>query len=286
MKNDSLKLDMFFPEELLSTTSVNHDDNSIHIKMRSKTHSSKCPECGQETQIYHGTYLRKVQDLPILGKTARLHITAHEYVCNNESCSKVTFVEDFDGFLSYYGRMTERCADFICMLAMEASCEGCARICRAMNLQISGDSVIRLLTKRYRLQPVSECGSVIGVDDFAFKKRHTYGTIIVDQATHRSVAILDGRDGMSLKEWLKNNQHIKTVTRDRANAYSSAIQEILPDAMQIADRFHLHQNLLEAIRNTVNSVIPVDVRIPINYGKKEMTAELEETCKKNALQCG
>ena len=134
--------------------------------------------------------------------------------------------------------------------------------------------------------PVSECGSVIGVDDFAFKKRHTYGTIIVDQATHRSVAILDGRDGMSLKEWLKNNQHIKTVTRDRANAYSSAIQEILPDAMQIADRFHLHQNLLEAIRNTVNSVIPVDVRIPINYGKKEMTAELEETCKKNALQCG
>ena len=66
------------------------------------------------------------------------------------------------------------------MLAMETSCEGCAHICRAMNLQISGDSVIRLLTKRYRLQPVSECGSVIGVDDFAFKKRHTYGTIIVD----------------------------------------------------------------------------------------------------------
>ena len=255
--NDSLKLDMFFPGELLSITSVDHDDSSIHIKMRSKTHSSKCPECGQETKTYHGTYLRKVQDLPILGKTARLHITAHEYVCNNESCSKVTFVEDFDGFLSYYGRMTERCADFICMLAMETSCEGCARICRAMNLQISGDSVIRLLIKRYRLQPVSECGSAIGVDDFAFKKRHTYGTIIVDQATHRPVAILDGRDGMTLKEWLKNNKHVKTVTRDRASAYSSAIQEILPDAMQIADRFHLHQNLLEAVKSTVNSVIPV-----------------------------
>ena len=136
------------------------------------------------------------------------------------------------------------------------------------------------------MQPVSECGSVIGVDDFAFKKRHTYGTIIVDQATHRPVAILDGRDGTTLKEWLKNNQHIKAVTRDRASAYSSAIQEILPDAMQIADRFHLHQNLLEAIKNTVNSVIPVDVRIPINYEKEEMTAESEEACKKNALQCG
>ena len=123
---------------------------------------------------------------------------------------------------------------------METSCEGCARICRAMNLQISGDSVIRLLTKRYRLQPVSECGSAIGINEFAFKKRHTYGTIIVDQATHILVAILDGRDGMNLKEWLKNNKHVKTVTRDRASAYSSAIQEILPDTIQIADCSHLH----------------------------------------------
>ncbi|MFR4783080.1 MAG: transposase [Pilosibacter sp.] len=93
---------------------------------------------------------------------------------------------------------------------------------------------------------------------------------------------------MSLKEWLKNNQHIKTVTRDRANAYSSAIQEILPDAMQIADRFHLHQNLLEAIKNTVSSVYSChDVRITINYEKKGNDhCNFEETCKKNALQCG
>ena len=175
--------------------------------------------------------------------------------------------------------MTERCADFICTLAMETSCEGCSRICRAMNLQISGDSVIRLLTKRYRLQSTPKCGSAIGVDDFAFKKRHTYGTIIVDQAPHRPVAILDGRDGNTLKEWL-NNKHIKTVTRDRASAYSTAIQEILPDAMQIADRFHLHQNLLEAIKNTVNSTIPVDIRIPIEYEKNEITADTEKPCKK------
>lgn len=281
--NDSLKMDIFFPSELLSISSVEHKDSSVHIKMRSKTHSSRCPECGHEAVNYHGTYLRKVQDLPILGKSTRLYITAHEYTCKNEACSKVTFVEDFDGFLSYYGRMTERCADFICILAMETSCEGCARICRAMNLQVSGDSVIRLLTKRYRLQPVPECGSVIGVDDFALKKRHTYGTIIVDQATHRPVAILDGRDGMTLKEWLKNNKHIKTVTRDRASAYSSAIQEILPDAMQIADRFHLHQNLLEAVKNTVNSIIPANVWIPTECEKKETTADIGKPCKKNAL---
>lgn len=88
---------------------------------------------------------------------------------------------------------------------------------------------------------------------------------------------------MTLKEWLKNNKHVKTVTRDRASAYSSAIQEILLDAMQIADRFHLHQNLLVAVKSTVNSVIPVDVRIPVDYGTSETATVAGELCKKNSL---
>lgn len=181
--------------------------------------------------------------------------------------------------------MTDRCADFICTLAMETSCEGCSRICKAMNLKISGDSVIRLLTKRYNLQEETKCGNIIGVDDFAFKKRHTYGTIIVDEGTHTPVAILDGRDGRSLREWLAQNKQVKTVTRDRASAYASAIQEILPDAMQIADRFHLHQNLLEAIKNTVSSIVPVDIKIPADYDKyhQQMEPQKGNAGKKNTM---
>lgn len=127
---------------------------------------------------------------------------------------------------------------------------------------------------------------MIGVDDFAFKKRFTYGTIIVDEETHRPVAILDGRDGSSLKEWLRKNQHVKAVTRDRASAYSSAIQEILPDAMQIADRFHLHQNLLKAVRSTVNSVLPVNIKIPVDHEEIEAQEDLSASpCKKNPTHC-
>ena len=83
----------------------------------------------------------------------------------------------------------------------------------------------------------------IGVDDFAFKKRHTYGTIIVDENSHIPVAVLEGRDGSALKAWLTQNKQVTTVTRDRTSAYAKAVEEILPDCMQIADRFHLHQNL-------------------------------------------
>lgn len=117
----------------------------------------------------------------MIRKSVYLEIKAHEYVCCNSKCKAKTIPEDFDKFLSYYSRMTERCADFICTLALESSCEGCARICKAMNLQISGDSVISLSLKRYEKHPSYNCSNTIGIDNFSFKKRYTYGTIIISQ---------------------------------------------------------------------------------------------------------
>ena len=159
-----------------------------------------------------------------------------------------------------------------------------------MNIKVSGDTIIRLLTKRYEQQEEPVCGEVIGVDDFAFKKRHRYGTIIIDEETRKPVAILDGRDGKGVKDWLQQNKHIKAITRDRASAYAAAIQEILPDAMQIADRFHLHQNLLEVIQNSLNSLIPASIKIPQDIEESgEPVLEVDtsdESSKKNALLCG
>ena len=161
---------------------------------------------------------------------------------------------------------------------------------RAMHIKISGDTVIRMLLKRYQEQPHVPCGSHVGVDDFAFKKRHTYGTIIVDEDSHMPVAVLEGRDGSALKEWLGKNKQVTTVTRDRASAYAKAVEEVLPDCMQIADRFHLHQNLLEAVKNVVNSTVPVDIKIPNDCisADTETTAPAlsAESGKKNACGCG
>ena len=83
----------------------------------------------------------------------------------------------------------------------------------------------------------------------------------MDEETHRVAAILDGRDGVTLKEWLKQNKQVTMVTRDRANAYTKAIEEVLPHAIQIADHFHLHQNLLEAVRKVMEKEIPVTTTI-------------------------
>ena len=132
------------------------------------------------------------------------------------------------------------------------------------------------------------CGSVIGIDDFAFKKRHTYGTIIVDEETHEPVAVLDGRDGVTLKNWLKQNKHVTAVTRDRASAYAKAVEEILPDCMQIADRFHLHQNLMTAVNKILGREVPATNGIPVTPPGKDTNSSAPEkkTGKKNRIDCG
>lgn len=217
-----------------------------------------------------------------MGKNVKLEIKAREYNCTNEECDSSTITESFDGFLNTYSRLTERCADFICTLALETSCEGCSCICKALGINISGDSVIRLLIKRYGALEEPAVGDIIGVDDFAFKKRNTYGTIIVDEQSHNPIALLDGRDGETLRAWLKNNKHIKVVTRDRASAYAKVIAEELPDAMQIADRFHLHQNLLEAVKKALNQNLPATITLP----HEDLSTQTEKYCKKNQSKCG
>ena len=134
--HNTLCINSFYPETELNITEIREYEKQILIRMKSISKNCRCPKCGCITDKYHGTYIRKVQDLPILGKMTQLEICSHEYECMNDGCEATTFAETFDGFLNTYSRMTERCADFICTLAMESSCEGCARICKALGIKI------------------------------------------------------------------------------------------------------------------------------------------------------
>jgi len=261
MKPVELNLESFYPTDSLQLKTVNEDEKAIVIHLKSITSACGCPNCQMVSTRYHGTHRRTVQDLPILGKNVQLKITTHEYKCLNDACSVSTFSETFVHFLDACSRMTERCQSFICALALETSAEGCAKICHQMGLNISGDTVIRLLLSKFNEQDTVIFGDTIGIDDFAFKKGRTYGTILVDGATHLPIDLLVGRDGSTLKEWLKQNPHIKTVTRDRASAYAKVLSEELPDVMQIADRFHLHQNLLTAVKKALNHSVPASIKI-------------------------
>lgn len=281
---NTLDVQQFYPKEM-DITAMDMTPSEITLRIYVRSQCCTCPKCGHRSNHRHGTYERKIQDLPILNKRTTLHVNAYEYYCDNQECEVTTFAEHVNGFLSHYGRMSSRLEDFILTIALQTSCESAARIMNAINVKVSGDTVIRLLLKRYSAQPAAECGSTIGVDDFAFKKRHAYGTIIVDEATHKPVAVLDGRDGTTLKEWLRKNKQVTTITRDRASAYAGAIEEVLPDCMQIADRFHLHQNLMEAVSKILGREIPSTIAVPSDDEADTPLPDRKEieTDKKNPL---
>lgn len=268
--NQMLDLQPFFPENLqIENTEVLED--AVYISIKSVTQQITCPRCGAVMKKRHTSHSRTVQDLPIFWKRTYLKIKCFDFDCENPDCNCISKAETFDGFLKNYSKMTERLVDLVIGLALDTSCEAAARILNTMNVKISGDTVIRTLINRYQETPVPSSGYCVGVDDFSLKKGRIYGTIIVDGETHTPLAVLNGRDGESLKEWLKQNRHVTAISRDRASAYARAIEEVLPEAMQIADRFHLYQNLMTAVKKIV---------------KGEIQSEKEEDSKKNASHCG
>lgn len=102
----------------------------------------------------------------------------------------------------------------------------------------------------------------ICIDDFAFKKRYKYGTIMVDIDTHRVVDLLDSREKKDVSEWLKQYPNISVVSRDGSRTYSAAIAEAHPHAIQISDRFHFIKNLSEAVEKYMYRLYPARLEIP------------------------
>lgn len=259
MSKKKLDFTSFYPDSI-EIRNIEKDSDKITVHLKSYSQMQHCPICQNECRFHHSTYKRKLQDLPILGKQTIIRLTAYRYTCDHTDCEQKVFCETIDGFCGSYKRMTARLEDFLLTLVLHTSCEGASRIAKMTGIQVSGDTLIRmLLNKAEQIPPMKT--DYIGVDDWAYKKGESYGTIIVDGHTHKVIDLLEGRDGKTLKRWLEKNKQVKIVTRDRANAYAAAIQEILPDASQVADRFHLHQNLLEAIRKATEQELPAKIKI-------------------------
>lgn len=110
------------------------------------------------------------------------------------------------------------------------------------------------------------------VDDFAFRKRYSYGTVMVDLDTHRIIDIIDSRETKRVEEWLKSYPHLEIISRDGAQTYSSAAKKSHPNAIQISDRFHLLKNLSDAVEKYMYRLFPSRLVIPATVSNPEMQA--------------
>ena len=229
------------------------NEDSLHIYIKSKEHGCACPVCGKMSTKLHATYRRKLQDTPIHCKQTFLHANVYKYDCENPDCGCKVFMEDLP-FAKASQVRTDALNTLVLAVSMFLSNEGASKVLSLLGIQISNDTIQRLYD---RIEFIDDPDvEEIGVDDVAIRKGQTYATAIYDLKDHHLIALLDGRDGAPLKEWLKSHKKVRLAARDRASAYASAISEMLPDCIQVADRFHLLQNLLEYMKDIFKEEMP------------------------------
>jgi transposase len=180
----------------------------------------------------------------------QLELSVHRFRCTNPACPRRTFVERLPELAPRYARRTQRLTARLRAVAFEAGAEAGARIGRQFGIQTSGDTLLRVL--RQTPETKHPPPRVVGIDDWAFKKGLHYGTILVDLERHCPTGLLPDRQVETVKQWLAQHPSIEVVTRDRSQDYAQAITQGAPQAIQIADRWHLPKNLTDALQKVLN----------------------------------
>jgi transposase len=222
------------------------DEDALVIAAHGTQMTACCPSCGSESSRINSYYCRHPADLPCGGYAIRLELVVPRFFCDNEACDRRTFGATFPAFVAPYARSTDRLLERKRQVGFAVSAEQGARLLSCLGMATSADTLIRLV--RGTPEPALETTRVLGVDDWAKHKGQTYGTILVDLDKHRVIDLLDDRSAESLARWLQEHPGIEIIGRDRANEYAEGASRGAPDAIQVADRFHLLQNVREVLQ--------------------------------------
>src|SRR6202140_1796131 len=237
--------------------SVSDSSDSIILAVRSEAGMAECPLCGARSRRIHSRYHRDVADLPSAGKQGSLLVITRGFVCEVPHCRVRIFAERFgDDVLPPRSRQTARLECIVHHLRLALGGRPAASFARRLMLPVSNDTLLRVV--RRRTCPPTEPLIVAGIDDWAFRKNHRYGTIVCDLERRRIVALLPDREIATVRAWLSAHPEIRVVSRDRGGGYGEAAAKALPDALQVADRWHLMENasaaFLDAVRKSMREI--------------------------------
>jgi len=234
----------------LRITEMCQEESTLMVFVRSERASACCPRCSQVSDAVHSRYQRTLRDVPCGGQAVRLRLTVRKFFCTNPGCSRRIFTERLPNFVEPFAQMTIRLVQALQAIGLSTSGSLGARLAARLGMATSWMTILRRLMTL--VAPEAQEVSVLGLDDFSFKRGRFFGTILVDLKTHQVIDLLPERSAESTAQWLCHHPEIQYVSRDRGKDYAQGTNEGAPQAVQISDRFHLMKNFVEALEAEVS----------------------------------
>ncbi len=254
--HQTFRLSSLIPSGLV-VESVAREGDEVVVWARALTRAAACPLCGASSDRVHSRYERRVSDLPCAGRGVLLRVMARRFRCPAPHCRRQIFAERFDdGVLPPHSRRTTRLECIVHHLGLALGGRPGASFAKRLMLPVSNDTLLRVVRRRsYR---PTEPPRVVGIDDWAFRRNHRYGSIVCDLERRQVLALLPDREVATVERWLAGHPQIEIVSRDRGGGYGEAAGRALPDAVQVADRWHLMENasaaFLDAVRKSMRAI--------------------------------
>jgi transposase len=247
--------------------------NEVTVTVCAASPTASCPCCGTISKRVQSRYTRMLHDLPASGRLVHLIVRVRRFFCQERTCVRKIFAERFPSLTLPRVKFTLRLQETLREMGFALGGEAGAHLGKHLCIPGSSDTILRLV-KQTPL-PAASSPRVVGIDDWSWKRRLRYGTVICDLESNTPIDVLPDRSVETVSVWFLNHPTVEIVSRDRSSEYAAGISKGAPQALQVADRWHIGKNLAESV-STLLARCRAEIRRGL-HGQAEPSQEREET---------